>query len=125
MKKLEQKLRDESEGHNQTQDAEMLMRGASLVKLLENDDSRFLGPSSGIAMTRLVMELAKRNYGTKSIKEIIPETKAKEIKNKFAIESSKPTSKIYPLISSIAAPKLPIRILTDKLVQTFYEKGEW
>ena len=99
------------------------MRGAGHVRFKENDESRFLGPSSGIAMTRLVMELAKENSDTKSIKEIVPAQKAQEIKERFARESSKPTSKVYPLISSVAAPNLPTRELTDRLVENFNKKG--
>ena len=99
------------------------MRGAGLVRVEENNESHFLGPSSGIAMTRLVMELAKQNSSTKSIKEIVPETKAKQIKDRFVKESEKPTSKVYPLISSVAAPSLPSRELTDQLVEIYNRKG--
>ena len=106
-------------------DVEVLVRAAGLVKIKENDDeSRFLGPSSGIAMTRLVMELAKDLGNTKSIKEIVPEQKAQEIRQKFADEASKPTSKVYPLISFVAAPNLPSLDLTEKLIENFNVKGK-
>ena len=104
-------------------DIEVLVRGAGLVKIKENDESRFLGPSSGIAMTRLVMELAKDLRNTRSIKEIVPEKKAQEIRQKFADEASKPTSKVYPLISFVAAPNLPSMGITEKLVENFNVKG--
>lgn len=107
-------------------DVEGLVRGAGLVKIKENDDDlRFLGPSSGIAMTRLVMELAKDLCSTKSIKEIVPEKKAQEIRQRFANESSKPTSKVYPMISSVAAPDLPSEDLTHNLIENFNIKGEY
>ena len=99
------------------------MRGAGLVKFQDDEESRYLGPSSGIAMTRLVMELAKQNSSTNSIKEIVPETKAQEIKDRFTRESSKPTSKVYPLISSVAAPSLPTKELTETLVDNYNKKG--
>lgn len=123
MQQLEQELQQISEDADLPLDAEVLMRGAGLVRVEENNESRFLGPSSGIAMTRLVMELAKQNSSTKSIKEIVPETKAKQIKDRFVKESSKPTSKVYPLISSVAAPNLPTRELTDRLVEIYNRKG--
>ena len=122
MQQLEQELSQTSDDSDLPLDAEVMMRGAGLVRVEENNESRFLGPSSGIAMTRLVMELAKQNSSTKSIKEIVPETKAKRIKEHFAKESSKPTSKVYPLISSVAAPNLPTRELTEKLVDNFNRK---
>ncbi|MCJ1312871.1 hypothetical protein MMC25_006547, partial [Agyrium rufum] len=103
---------------------ESIMRQAGLVKVVEADESRFLGPSSGIAMTRLVMELAKRNVATKNIKDIIPENQAQQIKDRFALESSKPTSKVYPLISSVAAPSLPTLDLTQRLVDTFNSNSQ-
>jgi preprotein translocase subunit Sec61beta len=37
-------------------DPEVTMRSAGLIKFSENDESRYLGPSSGIAVTRLVMD---------------------------------------------------------------------
>ena len=104
-------------------DAEAIMRGAGLVKFTENDESRFLGPSSGIALTRLVMELAKQNTSSKCIKEIVPDMKAQQIKDYFTEESSKPTSKVYPLISDVAAPDLPSRDLTGKLIDNFNHTG--
>jgi hypothetical protein len=104
-------------------DAEAIMRGAGLVRFKENDESRFLGPSSGIALTRLVMELAKQNTSSKRIREIVPDMKAQQIKDYFTQESSKPTSKVYPLISNVAAPELPTRELTEKLVEIFNHTG--
>ncbi|MCJ1322092.1 hypothetical protein MMC15_007437 [Xylographa vitiligo] len=121
--KLEQELQQASDEPDIPIDAEALVRGAGLVKFQDDEESRYLGPSSGIAMTRLVMELAKQNSSTNSIKEIVPETKAQEIKDRFARESSKPTSKVYPLISSVAAPSLPTKELTETLVDNYNKKG--
>lgn len=104
-------------------DDEQMARSAGLVKFKENDESRYLGPSSGIAITRLVMELAKRNTNSESIKDIVPDVKARQIKERFTNESSKPTSKVYPLISDVAAPDLPSRGLTEILIDIFDQKG--
>ncbi len=104
-------------------DAEAILRGAGLVRFGENDESRFLGPSSGIALTRLVMELAKQKTSSKCIREIVPDMKAQQIRDYFAKESTKPTSKIYPLISNVAAPELPTRALTEKLIDNFNHTG--
>ncbi|MCJ1288280.1 hypothetical protein MMC26_007635 [Xylographa opegraphella] len=122
---LEQELQQALDEPDIPIDAEALMRGAGLVKFQDDEESRYLGPSSGIAMTRLVMELAKQNSSTNSIKEIVPETKAQEIKDRFARESSKPTSKVYPLISSVAAPSLPTKELTETLVENYNKKAQY
>lgn len=104
-------------------DAELMVRGAGRIRFKENDEPRYLGPSSGIAITRLVMEMAKQNTDSKSIKDVVPELTAQEIKAAFAQESSKPTSKVYPMISSVPQPNLPPRNLTYRLVDLFVAKG--
>lgn len=124
IQELEEELaRIEIEDHSRL-DHERTARSAGLVRFKENDESRYLGPSSGIAITRLVMELAKRNTNSESIKDIVPDAKARQIKERFTIESSKPTSKVYPLISDVAAPELPSRELTESLIDGFNKTGE-
>ncbi|KAF2473539.1 uncharacterized protein BDR25DRAFT_123768 [Lindgomyces ingoldianus] len=103
-------------------DPEDVMRGAAAVHIQETDESKFLGPSSGITITRLVMQLAKQFTDSKSISEIVPDSRAKYIKATFDEEDKKPTSKVYPLISDVAAEDLPNRDLTNLLVQLFYGK---
>ena len=71
------------------------------------------------------MELAKQNTHTRSIKEIVPDNKAQQIKDRFAKEQEKPTSKVYPRISNVAAPDLPSRGLTDALVEKFNQKSQY
>lgn len=71
------------------------------------------------------MELAKQNTQTKSIKEIVPDNRARQIKDRFSKEEEKPTSKVYPLISDVAAPDLPSRELTDSLVNSFNQKAQY
>jgi len=106
-------------------DPEDVMRGAAAVRIQESDESKFLGPSSGIAITRLVMQLAKQFTDSKSISDIVPDSRARLIKERFAQEEAKPTSKIYPLISDVAAEELPNRDLTNLLVQLFNLKGSY
>ncbi|OAL17273.1 hypothetical protein AYO22_11838 [Fonsecaea multimorphosa] len=106
-------------------DHEAMARGAGLVKFSENDECRFLGPSSGIAITRFVMEFAKQNSTRRTIKDVVPQHAAQEIKDKFDAESDKPTSKVYPLISSVAAPDLPNRDLMDRLVEIYMVKAQY
>ncbi|KAF2263313.1 hypothetical protein CC78DRAFT_283708 [Lojkania enalia] len=118
---LEKQLAD-LERDDAEPDPEDVMRGAAAVKIQETDESKFLGPSSGINITRLVMQLAKQFTETKSISEIVPDSHAKSIKATFNEEDKKPTSKVYPLISDVAAEELPNRDLTNLLVQLFYSK---
>ncbi|KAF2497063.1 hypothetical protein BU16DRAFT_526109 [Lophium mytilinum] len=100
-------------------DPEDVMRGAASVRIQESDESKFLGPSSGIAITRLVMQLAKQFTDSKSISDIVPQSRARSIKERFAEEEAKPTSKVYPLISDVAAEELPNRDLMNLLLQLF------
>ncbi|KAF9883164.1 hypothetical protein FE257_004049 [Aspergillus nanangensis] len=105
-------------------DAELMVRGAGRIRFKENDEARFLGPSSGIAITRLVMEMAKQNTDSKSIKDVVPELTAQEIKQAFELESSKPTSKVYPILSPNPQPGLPPRPTTAKLIDIFMVKAQ-
>lgn len=121
---LEAELARVEEEQHTTLDAESMIRSAGLVRFKDHDDCRYLGASSGIAMTRLVIELAKQNTESRTIKEIVPDMKARQIEDRFAKESSKPTSKVYPLISDVAAPTLPTRELTAKLIEVFTRTGK-
>ncbi|KAF2750164.1 hypothetical protein M011DRAFT_456101 [Sporormia fimetaria CBS 119925] len=118
---LERQLAELDRDHVEP-DAETVMRAAAAVRVQESDESKFLGPSSGITITRLVMQLAKQFTESKSISEIVPDSQAKSIKATFDEEDKKPTSKVYPLISSVPAEDLPNRDLTNLLVELFYGK---
>ncbi|KAF2396556.1 hypothetical protein EJ06DRAFT_224202 [Trichodelitschia bisporula] len=96
-------------------DPEDLVRNGARVAIHDNDESKFLGPSSGIAITRLVMQLAKQFTGSASITEVIPENTAQDVKDQFERDDKKE----YPLISAIAAERLPQRDLTNSLVRLF------
>ncbi|KAK8212146.1 fungal-specific transcription factor domain-containing protein, partial [Phyllosticta capitalensis] len=127
---LQQKVRDlerqleELEKDDDETDPEQVVRDAAAVRIHESDETKFLGPSSGIAITKLVMQLAKQFTDSKSISEIVPDSRARQVKEHFAQEDKKPTSKVYPLVSDVAAEELPNRDLTNLLVQLFYYKGE-
>ena len=124
VRQLEQELATPVEEPPIIFNLERFLRDASFVEIEGNgEESRFLGPSSGIYMTRFVMEMAKHLYHAQSITEIVPEYKAHQIRQRFAQEASKPTSKIYPDISFVAAPNLPSLDLTERLVENFYLKG--
>lgn len=106
------------ENEDAADDPEAMMRAAT-VRVHDASESKYLGPSSGIAITRLVMQLAKQFTDAKSIKDIVPEQRARQIKELYAQEQAKPTSKIYPLISDVAAVDLPNRALANLLVQLY------
>lgn len=103
-------------------DPEDVVRGASAVRVQDSDEPKFLGPSSGITITRLVMQLAKKFTASATISEIVPQSRQESIKAHFAREDERPTSKIYPLVSHVAAVELPNRGLTNLLVELFYCK---
>ncbi|KAL9585207.1 MAG: hypothetical protein Q9203_004345 [Teloschistes exilis] len=139
---LQQKIKALEYQHDQmernraaTPDVEAMVRSGGLVTLKENAETRYLGPSSGedaawtrflgIAITRLVMEMAKRQTQSTSIQDIISHTKARRIRDRSTLESAKPTSKVYPLVSSVAASELPSRHLTENLVDLFNRKAQF
>jgi hypothetical protein len=106
-------------------DPESIVRDGAAVRIQEHDESKFLGPSSGIAITRLVMHLAKRFTQSESINDIVDQEKAEEVAKIFEEEEKKTTSKVYPHISDVAAPELPERGLTNVLVRLFNAKGPY
>ncbi|KAK7538310.1 fungal-specific transcription factor domain-containing protein [Phyllosticta citribraziliensis] len=125
---LQHKVRDlerqleELEKDDYDPDPDQVVRDAAAVRIHESDETKFLGPSSGIAITKLVMQLAKQFTDSRSISEIVPDSRARQVKEHFAQEDKKPTSKVYPLVSDVAAEELPNRDLTNLLVQLFYFK---
>lgn len=124
VRELEKQLAD-LERDDVEPDAEDVMRGAAAVRVQDTDESKFLGPSSGITITRLVMQLAKQFTESKTISEIVPHARQKSIKATFEQEDERPTSKVYPLVSDVAAEELPNRDLTNLLVELFYCKGTY
>ena len=110
---------------DELEDPEVMMRSAASVRIQNTEDSQFLGPSSGIALTRLVLKLAKECTGAEKISDVVSDAQAKQIKAAFTEEEAKPFSKVYPSTSNIAAEGLPPdQGLVDRLVQLFNLRGE-
>lgn len=98
-----------------------LVRGVGMVKFDdEKGEPRFVGTSSGITMTRLVIDFAKKHLEKDSVKEI------KDHRNNFRQGQRIGTSGIQiptPQALPGAAPQLPSREVTDRLVDLFLQKG--
>lgn len=123
IQELQRELHHLQESDARDQDPEAMVRSAASVTLKESEASKYLGPASGIAITRLVIQLAKQSTEGKSINEIVSDEKVKTIRQRFLDEEAKPTSKTYPLISHVAASGLPNPSLTALLVQLYLTKG--
>ncbi|KAI0420481.1 hypothetical protein F5X98DRAFT_332374 [Xylaria grammica] len=118
-------------------DQEDFIRPGGLVRLNETDETpRYLGPSSGIAMTRIVMEEAKRYTDTGRISELIPDIKGRRKaassmntttgnrSQSFSMPAANPRKKSYPMISAVAASGLPSRGIADKLIEVFHQRAQ-
>lgn len=100
-----------------------LVRGVGMVKFDdEKGEPRFVGTSSGITMTRLVIDFAKKHLEKDSVKEI------SEHRNTFRqgqrIAGIPGVHIRSPVALPGAAPQLPSREVTDRLVEIFLQKGE-
>ncbi|RYP06751.1 hypothetical protein DL765_009380 [Monosporascus sp. GIB2] len=122
-------------------DNEDFIRPGGLVRLNETDETpRYLGPSSGIAMTRLLMEEAKRYTESARISELIPEVRVRRRSPTPGLPAAASTGmrsqsfsvlppaasrkKSYPMISAVPALTLPSRAIADKLVEVFVQRGQ-
>ncbi|KFY24183.1 hypothetical protein V491_02255 [Pseudogymnoascus sp. VKM F-3775] len=113
---------DDDDAQFKTEDS---IRPGGLVRLEEDDEMpRYLGPSSGIAMTRLVMEEARRYTDSRSIRELVPEVVTRRAPGQSP-ESVPERTKSYPMISAIPADRLPNRSVTDKLIEVFNQKAQY
>ena len=114
---------DEDDVPRNTED---IVRPGGLVRLSESDDTpRYLGPSSGIAMTRLLMEEAKRYTDSKRISDLIPQIRIRKQGTRTQSIAFGPSArrKSYPIISAHPAETLPTRQIADRLVDVFRERG--
>lgn len=109
------------------------------MRLNETDETpRYLGPSSGIAMTRIVMDEAKRYTDSQRISQLIPEVRVRRQaaaggppsapNGMRSMSFSMPPSAIsqkksYPMISAVPAEKPPTRGIADKLFEVYYQRG--
>lgn len=101
-----------------------------------DETPRYIGPSSGIAMTRLLMEQAKRYTDSQRISELIPDVRARRLDRLNRMQSvvhigasiSGPSGnaarkKSFPMVSEHPAEALPSRQVTEKLVEVFNSRG--
>jgi hypothetical protein len=108
---------------------EDIVRPGGMVRLDASDETtRYLGPSSGIAMTRLLLEEAKLYAETNRISDIIPEVNARRQARMQSVQmtgsSQSAGKKSYPMISEHPAMGLPSREIAQGLVHAFFEKGQ-
>lgn len=134
MRNLEKELKQYTDDVESSDDA--MMRPGGLVRLNETDETpRYLGPSSGIAMTRLLMEEAKRYTDSKRIADLIPEINKRRRDRANRMQSivsmggsvSGPSGrkKSYPMTSEHPADALPAKKVYDKLLECFNQRGLW
>lgn len=136
---LEAELGQYTEEEDYPKNNEDLLRPGGLVRLNESDETpRYLGPSSGIAMTRMVMEQAKRYTDTKRIADLIPSVRDRRpptaegigpnsfVKRSMSFSMPPPMSrkKSYPMVSAVAAQNLPSRGIADRLIEVFHQRGK-
>lgn len=111
-----------------------MVRPGGLVRLDERDETpRYLGPSSGIAMTRLLMEEAKRYTESNKISELIPDVRSRRSDRLNRMQSvismggsvSGPSGrkKSYPMVSAYPAEELPTRPMAERLMDVFNQRG--
>jgi len=74
-------------------------------------------------MTRLVMEEAKKYTDSRTIRELVPDVRKRRTPVQSP-ESSTGRKKSYPMISAVPAQNLPSRLVADKLVEVFNQKGK-
>ncbi|KAF1738988.1 Transcriptional activator protein acu-15 [Beauveria bassiana] len=110
--------------------SEDIVRPGGMIRLSVSDEiPRYLGPSSGIALTRLLMEEAKRFTDSKSIGELIPEVRARRQARMQSIQMAGTGTltghkKSYPMVSEVPAEGLPKRVIANKLIDAFYQKTQ-
>ena len=137
MRALETELGQYTDEDDFPKNNEDFVRPGGLVRLNETDETpRYLGPSSGIAMTRLLMEEAKRYTESARISELIPELRDRRrpatpdhsstgMRSSFSVLAPVASRrKSYPMISAVPAGELPSRAISDKLIEVFYQRGK-
>ncbi|RYP60877.1 hypothetical protein DL769_007931 [Monosporascus sp. CRB-8-3] len=138
---LEAELGQYTDEEDPPKDNEDFIVPGGLVRLNETDETpRYLGPSSGIAMTRLLMEEAKRHTESTRISELIPEVRVRRRSPTSGLPAAASTGmrsrsfgalppaasrrKSYAMISAVPAQNLPSRAIADKLVEVFVQRGQ-
>ncbi|KAM7201679.1 Fungal specific transcription factor domain containing protein [Rhypophila sp. PSN 637] len=136
VRQLEAELSKYTEDENEYPSThEDMVRPGGMVRLNETDETpRYLGPSSGISMTRLLMEEAKKYTESKRIADLIPELRERRLDRGNRMQSvvsmggsiSGPPGrkKSYPMVSELPAKSLPSRQIADKLVEIFNQRAQ-
>ena len=116
----------------ETRNHDDMVHPTDLVRLSASEGStRYLGPSSGIVMTRLLVDEAKRFTESTQISDLIPELRARRQARMQSIQMTGTGSattgaarkKSYPMTSQGPAESLPNKNVADKLVEIFTQKG--
>lgn len=138
VRQLEAELGQYTDDDDFPKNHEDFIRPGGLVRLNETDETpRYLGPSSGIAMTRILMEEAKRYTDSKRISELIPDLRDRRQtaapgasfsgtrSQSFTIPPPMSArKKSYPIISAVPAQNLPSRGIADRLVEVFNQRAQ-
>ncbi|KAI1482023.1 fungal-specific transcription factor domain-containing protein [Daldinia eschscholtzii] len=138
VRQLEAELGQYTDDDDFPKNHEDFIRPGGLVRLNETDETpRYLGPSSGIAMTRILMEEAKRYTDSKRISELIPDLRERRQtaapgsffpgtrSQSFTIPPPiSARKKSYPIISGVPAQNLPSRGIADRLVEVFHQRAQ-
>lgn len=123
--KLSQFTDDENDYPRSNED---IVRPGDMVSLNAGEQTpRYLGPSSGIAMTRLLMEEAKRYTDNNRISDLIPEVRARRQARLQSIQMTGMASgrkKSYPMTSDHPVEDLLRREVTDRFVEVYNDRGE-
>ncbi|EWC48963.1 hypothetical protein DRE_00268 [Drechslerella stenobrocha 248] len=120
VKALEQELKqlEKDAPASSGPDEDDLVRSMGMVSLSDEEPERhFLGSSAGLQLARLVVEFAKKNTTSHSVKEIVPPTDHEPAR----MQGKERRPSAFAL-SSAPIDKLPKRELTDKLVSEFIFK---
>ncbi|KAM7207207.1 Fungal specific transcription factor domain containing protein [Naviculisporaceae sp. PSN 640] len=137
VRQLEAELSQYTDDDNEYPDPhEAMVRPGGMVRLNETDETpRYLGPSSGISMTRLLMEEAKKYTDSKRIADLIPELRERRVDRSNRMQSivsmggsiSGPPGrkKSYPMVSAYPAVSLPKRPIVDGLVEVFNQRAQY
>ncbi|KAK0670079.1 hypothetical protein QBC41DRAFT_97622 [Cercophora samala] len=131
VQRLEAEL-EQLTGEDPNDDDDMVTPGG-LVHLDNKsvESPRYLGPSSGIAMTRILIEEAKRYTDSLRISSLIPELRARRIDQRDRMQSvvmgsfsgpSGPKAVDFPLTADIPAKEFPTRAMTENLWRVFKER---
>lgn len=119
---LERELGQLTEDEGTSESTEDIVRPGGLIRLDENDETpRYLGASSGMGITRLVIERAKQYTDTGTIRELVPDVRQRRTPAQSP-NAGPGSQKTYPRMSAVAAEALPGRDLANQLVILFTQK---